>query len=383
MTIRKFKFHDKLRGWKLNEVSFGNFNLLVGLSGVGKSQIIEKLNSICHVGLTSQKEDVYDCEWKLDISIEGFNYIWEVAMSSVDRDRNDIHLIGAYDVPYFIKEKVICNGEEIVSRSKDKFLWSKDSLPKLSKNESAITLLRDEDIISPLYKALKYFIFRQISSFIQPFDKSSIKRLRHNYPTLDSLRRAKDVIWYVKAYILQEDYPSEFELIKEQYKEIFKISDIKIGTMRELEPLGFQIGLPIQQEWFAVGIKEFAMSDWITNNRISSGMLKTLLYLLEIYFAPKGSVIMIDDFENSMGQNCLPQLTDYILRYSNDIQFILTSHHPYVINNIPTKWWKIVTRKGSEVTVKDADSIPALKTGSKLDKFTLLMNLKEYEEGIQ
>jgi len=116
---------------------------------------------------------------------------------------------------------------------------------------------------------------------------------------------------------------------------------------------------------------------------ISSGMMKTLLHLFEIALAPKGSVIMIDDFENSMGQNCLPQLTDYILRYSNDIQFILTSHHPYVINNIPTKWWKIVTRKGSEVTVKDADSIPALQTASKLDKFTLLMNLKEYEEGIQ
>ncbi len=42
----------------------------------------------------------------------------------------------------------------------------------------------------------------------------------------------------------------------------------------------------------------------------------------------------------------------------------------------------IVKRCGSEVTVRDAKSIPALRTASSHDKFMLLLNLKEYEEGI-
>jgi hypothetical protein len=83
-----------------------------------------------------------------------------------------------------------------------------------------------------------------------------------------------------------------------------------------------------------------------------------------------------------MGVNCLPEITDHFLRYS-DLQFILTSHHPYVINNIPWQYWKLVTREGSEVTVKDATSVSALSTASSLDRFTQLLNLEEYAEAIR
>jgi len=378
MTIRKFEFYDKLRGWKLNEVSFGNFNLLVGLSGAGKTKILNAFKSVSCAAIDKVYNDVNGCEWKLEVSNENSIYSWEAEISlNEENDRQ----------AYFIREKIIRDGIEVVLRNEKEFIFINQALPKLKNTESAITLLRDENIILPLYKALQYFIFSVIFSDKMTEDEKIFLALENNivaiirdkYPTLESLKEAK-IPLILKAYILQEYYPQVFESVKEQYNEIFRTSDIRIGQSLKSKPKTISYDNVFT---LFIGIKEIGIPDWIIANQLSSGMIKTLFLLFELALTPSGSVIMIDDFENSMGQNCLPQLTDYILRYSNDIQFILTSHHPYVINNIPTKWWKIVTRKGSEVTVKDADSIPALKTGSKLDKFTLLMNLKEYEEGIQ
>jgi hypothetical protein len=76
----------------------------------------------------------------------------------------------------------------------------------------------------------------------------------------------------------------------------------------------------------------------------------------------------------------MAELTDLILDESTDIQFILTSHHPYIINNIPWKTWQIVSKSGNKVKVRKASDIPELNTASSLDKFTQLVNLLDSEE---
>jgi AAA15 family ATPase/GTPase len=108
-------------------------------------------------------------------------------------------------------------------------------------------------------------------------------------------------------------------------------------------------------------------------------MLKTLIHISELYLSPEGTVILIDEFENSLGINCIDVVTD-LIRENRNIQFILTSHHPYIINNIGMEHWKIVTRKGGVVTVKDAKDLNLGK--SRHQAFTQLINLEEYNEGI-
>ena len=79
-------------------------------------------------------------------------------------------------------------------------------------------------------------------------------------------------------------------------------------------------------------------------------------------------------FENSLGINCMPELTNFILDKSPDLQFILTSHHPYIINNLPWQTWQVVSRSGSSIKATKATDISALDTASSLDKFTQLIN---------
>ncbi|MCC6558763.1 MAG: ATP-binding protein [Polyangiaceae bacterium] len=52
---------------------------------------------------------------------------------------------------------------------------------------------------------------------------------------------------------------------------------------------------------------------WTPQAEMSSGMLRVLLHLIELSLIPPGSVIVIDELENSLGKNCMPQLTDFIM----------------------------------------------------------------------
>jgi hypothetical protein len=116
---------------------------------------------------------------------------------------------------------------------------------------------------------------------------------------------------------------------------------------------------------------------------MSSGMQRYLSFLVHLSFAPRGTVALIDELESSFGINCLPAATDFLLSRAPDLQLILTSHHPYIIQKLPIDLWKIVTRKGSHVRVLNASAIPALQARSHVDRFTRLINLPEYEQGIQ
>jgi recombinational DNA repair ATPase RecF len=48
MQIKNFKFDDNRRYWCLEETGFDNFNLLVGISGVGKTRILKAIQNVCH-----------------------------------------------------------------------------------------------------------------------------------------------------------------------------------------------------------------------------------------------------------------------------------------------------------------------------------------------
>lgn len=385
MSIRKFQFVDNFRGWTLNEVSFSAFNLFVGVSGVGKTRILRALQSVRLAGISGARH-ANGCSWTLELESEGMKFLWTAETS--------------LETPRFIKERIVRDDKTVlVDRIEDDFLFNEKALPKLKNTESAITLLRDENVIAPINRVLRRFIFSgdliSSSAYMMRYDAHQLGKVQRCYRDLDTLREATDVPALVKAYILQEDHPDEFQRIKDNYSEIFDtVYDVRLGKLSELNPFGrfcvlqhdSGIELPSGAEDvspLAIGVKEHEVKGWITTPQLSSGMRRTLVHLIELAMAPRGTVIIMDEIENSLGVNCLPEFTDSFWGRPRGLQFILTSHHPYIICNVPSKWWKIVTRKGSTVTVLDEESIPALKTASSHEKFILLMNLKEYEEGIQ
>ncbi|MCG9690169.1 ATP-binding protein, partial [Vibrio tubiashii] len=120
---------------------------------------------------------------------------------------------------------------------------------------------------------------------------------------------------------------------------------------------------------------EMSNGSTIPQASISSGMFKTMLVLAEIHFGNNGSPIIIDEIENSLGVNCLPDVLSELEVACN--QVIMTSHHPRVINVIPTRYWKVVQRD-SNGTVNAYLSNSVIDKNSSHDTFFQLLNSDLY-----
>jgi AAA15 family ATPase/GTPase len=398
MSIARFSFQDRFRGWKLNEVSFSDFNLLVGISGAGKTQILDALRAIRNAAVEDSRF-VNQCQWEVELAIGEDNYRWSaetspgwtshLALLSAARNGNDP---SEAEKPRFIKELITKNEEEIAKRLDDAIIFRGNLLPKLKNSESVITLLGNEEVIAPLHRFFNGVFFSGAGESSPAAYGAQTEMIpwaqgvqwSKQFTDLDSLRlQITQAPVLLMAYVLQENFPAEFDRLKQDYLEIFPtVLDVKIDRLIKMAPAMTANNAAFLMDNLVLGLKEEGVEGWILSGQISRGMLRTMIHLFEIALAPPDAVIVIDEFENSLGTNCLPELTDHLLR-ATTAQVVLTSHHPYIINNVPFRYWKLVIRNGSEVTVKDATSIRELDAASSLEKFTRLLNLEEYAEAIR
>jgi predicted ATPase len=378
MKIQSFKFSNHKENWHIKEVKFEDLNLLVGGSGVGKTRILKALNLICDIA-KGRNRNLDDLEWSINFSHLGQNYRWELKSSSIKNEEIFINL-NESEQTEIVYEKLVRYDDdseiEILLRSGLDSKFNNEKLPKLKRTESAITLLSEEDLIIPVRQAFKQLIFNfetrqkwMIGLGYDPAKMELLDEIKLNAYDFQEYFAGDPPV--LKAFCLQKFFPHLFNEIKEYYIDIFpELKDVRVSSKRDSDG-DFLLFFEIQEN---------GLEDWIPQQRISSGMFRTLIFLIEVISAPKESVILIDEFENSLGINCMAELTDFLLDKSPDVQFILTSHHPYIINNIPWKTWQIVSKSGNKVRVKKASDIPALDTASSLDKFTQLINLLDSEE---
>jgi predicted ATP-dependent endonuclease of OLD family len=375
MKIQSFKFSDNKQKLQIEEINFDDLNLLVGASGVGKTRILDALDLICDVA-KGRGSKLDNLEWSISFSHLGQKYKWELKSSASVED-----VLSETGQSEIVFEKLIqYEGDvetEIFYRDSLESKLNNQQLPKLKKTESVITLLSEEELISSVCQGFRRLVFMSeipqkmmIAMGIDPVSISSLLRSDSTMNFEEFKEKIADAPTVLKALLLQSIFPDSFDEIKQSYTDIFPIvKNVRVTTNKGdqgLHELFFEI-------------EEFGLENWIPQQRLSSGMLRTLIYLFEISLATEESVIVIDEFENSLGINCMSELTNFILDKSPVLQFVMTSHHPYIINNIPWTTWQIVSRSGGYIHVTKAIDIQALKTASSLDKFTQLIDFLECE----
>jgi predicted ATPase len=395
--IVSFAYEDLDTGWTLEEVRFDPLNLLVGPSGAGKTRILQALRDIRSAALVGAR-GVPSARWKLVVKGAGEEHgrtgrelTWK---AETQVTRAEMPPPGkSYDVELwraertdarFVSEAIELDGQELVKRNGGSFEFDRKPLPRLTDSESAIGLLGSEESLWPLHESIRLWRFFEDQWFHGAIDtvSSAENSLKRFGGRLDLLQRDDRLPTFVKLYGLQKEHADLFDRVVEEFVDVFPtIEELKVATYAEL---GFRpnLGESFMANSLAVGWRETGVDGWVIHHQWSSGMEKTLKLLIETTLAPKGAVLLIDELENSLGVNCLPEVAGLMLKGLDRIQYIATSHHPRVINGIPYERWKLVTRQGAVVKVIDAGSIPALKTASSLEKFTQLINLREYEEGI-
>jgi len=390
MLLKTLSYQDKRTGWTLQGVELDRFNLLVGASGVGKTRILRAIREVRATAYGRGQATTQNIGTHADVAIsfaisfehEGDDYLWKFESAPAIREEGVSH---PQQVPTSLKtlvtrERLTSTREGVlVERDASSFLFRGQPLPQLNQAETALVLLAEPAILK-VRDAFKFLLLddqrKYISDSLQEFSADIIT---------DSLNSLEDLRTYLttapavrKAFFLQEHFANDFAKLKELFIDIFpSVEDI---TVRKTVSMENDERVPYLQLDFE--LKEHGVPVRIPVEDFSSGMLRTLTHLIDIGLAPTGTVLLIDEFENSLGVNCMEPLTEFIRSRAPDLQFIITSHHPYIINNIPKSYWKVVRRKGSVVRVTPASEIRALQGTSAQDDFTRLLNSPEFEEGL-
>lgn len=384
MKIHSFKFYDREEDWGIDPILFKDLTLLVGASGVGKTRI---LNAIRNIKRIAAGESYNGLEWEIKFSIDKDIFCWQGSfdlkkISSIVVTLSTSSKKGESERPKssIEYEKFIVNEKVIIDRKGTSltFKGEKSSVP-IKAEQSVLTLIPDP-LIKKVEEEFKKIIFSDYTNSSQGGKFEILDtQITHEYENIDSLRNS-DESSMSKMYWVYKKNKKIFTQIKKDFIDVFpQVEEVKIEP---LEDLRNQEGLPlfIKASPF-VQFKEVESSTWIPLIDMSAGMYRTLVHIVELYLSSNGTVILIDEFENSLGVNCIDELTTAMKGAIDKIQFIITSHHPYIINNISYNNWKIVTRKGKLIVAQDAKELNFGK--SKHDAFIQLINLPAYQTGIQ
>jgi len=378
MKISKFQFEDKSLEWRLEELSLNKLTLLVGASGVGKTQILGSLMGLKEI---TEGASLNGIAWLIEFeTLLKHKYIWQGEFENkgvsifIEDDDDD-----KKNKAKIVFEKLFLNGEIIVDRASDKIIFNGQPTIKLSQQESVLSLLKEEELIKPAHNDLKklHFADHSNSAIERGFSFSFLNasNLAKKYKTLQKIQES-ELETPLKLFFLSKVDKKTFAIIKQRFIDIFpQVEDIKIAPIetKDKEMPDFLKDYPFIQ------IKEKSVKNWINQSRISSGMFRTLMQLSELYLCAEGTIFLIDEFENSLGINCINEITGDILASRRQLQFILTSHHPYIIDAISFNNWKLVTRNAGIIKTHNIDKFNIGK--SKHSAFMQLLQLEEYQTG--
>jgi hypothetical protein len=343
---------------------------LVGVSGAGKTQILRGIIDLKNI---ANGKSINGLEWKIKFStVNGNEFIWEGSFDTIDEtDELIFDDKDENEKPSLLREKLTSKNDVLIERNQKEIKFANQSMPKLSSHQSMIYILKEENVIKEAYDALNKIEYRDHTRNglnVYRISDKPLHFLTSKYKTLENILNIDEDI-VTKLYLTYFHNLDVFDKIRSKLIDVFQqIEDIKIEIL-DRNDLPKSVFIPY------IFIREKFVPKWIREDRISSGMLRTLIHISEIYLSNPGTVILIDEFENSLGINCIDILTDDLIHENKTLQFIATSHHPYIINNIPYEYWKIVTRKGGHINIRNASDYSLGK--SKQEAFLQLTKILE------
>lgn len=363
--------------WSFGDISFDRINLLVGDSATGKTKYMNMVINFFLL-LTSDRI-MFRGDWEADFEIEQMTYHYRLKTE-----------FSAFNELMIVFEELtnLDENRTLFKRDKSEIIWENKTLPKLSSDKTCFSLLREERLIKPLFQNLKNIIARRFYgdelsknfnlTILPPGVEKSLVNSKNVQPLI-----VEDVGFHNKMNILKQmdinGFNKVIDLIKTAFPFIEKADVLNVSQVMQ----SFSTVPPIQVQTPVFCIQEKNISHWIPCNDISSGMQKLFLLILDTYLLRDAGILFIDEYENSLGINAINFLPDLINSISDTCQFIITSHHPYIINTISIEDWKVFHRKGTNVTITPGKELKERYSRSKQEYFVQLLNDPLYNGGIE
>ena len=375
MYINWIEYESKTSGQKIKHVEFNRLNLLVGASAAGKTSILRVISKfIMAISLGHSIKE--KCKFKISFSVADRifdvpalkEYLWEIETKEED-------VLSAEDTSAcpILREKLqeLSSGNIIIDRQEAKiYIAGYENIPQISKTQSTIFIFRENNpfniIVDDMRSSLT--LYNQNSAFYSVSHKmlEQLKRIIQ-----DANDNGQPLRWH---YVTQNKFPvslfiyivkntnrSKFDAFLEDLQDIFpEIEDVHLNQYSS------------DNGDYYLSIKQ--KGHMILQPDISSGVMRTIYILACIHFCEPSSVVLFDELENSLGVNCLDEMVERIIQKSakKQMQFLLTSHHPYIINQLPTNSWLVVSQKDGIIDSKKASDLGLGKM--KQDNFFDLIN---------
>lgn len=371
MQIYSIEFDNKTSGQKIEKISFGKLNLLVGVSGAGKTQILKILSKCANIACGDRMVD-FEGNFKIDFSVDDLQnkktpikqrIVWDVETVTAE---NDSELLA--DPPFVIsKEVIIIDGKTFIQRDgKGLFVDGKQS-SDIFAGRSVIATLSTKELDFIRINFIKMVSYNKQSEGLRPgsLSKNIKKKISDG-----SYKNLKDFIF--KIIISRYPVLTQIYLVKKFSKNLFQnfLLDVQ-NVFPGVENINI---FPGYKDELHLTVKENGKI--IEQDELSSGLLKTIYIVAVTCFSSGNTAILVDELENGLGVNCIDEVTDYITQSSNEsgIQFILTSHHPYIINKISEKAWKIISQENGVIHALSAQEVGIDSDSNRQDKFFQLIN---------
>lgn len=356
MVVEEFTYEDLGTGWSTTGAEFAPFTLLVGATGAGKTLVVEAIRSAARSADGGRPPHA---RWAMTFREGGRRYVWSARTC----------LSGGDGRASFAAESLaVLGGAPIFERSASGASALAGTEVPLDRAISAVRGLRGEPEVVAAAAALRRF------SFCAPGGFREVERWAE--PTLGDLQgmvnaarggAAIEGDLAVRLFVLCRARPHEFIDLLRRLRDVFPfVEDLRTvphpcaaATVEAREPSGL----------------------WVPQSRMSRGVLRTLGYLCEFATAREGTVVVLDDLDG-LGPDCMPAVVE-AARSRPDCQVVVSSHDPWVINNVPMDEWRIVSRRGAEVRVRRAADVPSLAGTSHHDPFLRLLNSDEFSRGVR
>lgn len=373
MRVQEYQYKDvEAPGWSFTPIKLNRVNLFVGDTATGKTRL---LNTIFNLGAFAAANHFLNGSWSVTFSHSRKTYRW--VLSTSPREGSQPPGVISKDILSVLEEGQWRN---IVERDTTKFLYRGAPLPKLHPSHPSIFLLKEEPDIKPVHTAFSLVLRRQFGedapskvAQLSPVPPKLIKQASRNPNSILHADLGLSATLYALYRSRRRDYGALIDLYRTAFPSVVGFEFTYITDLPL--PLKQQGRVPL------LLVKEHRSANPIPLPELSSGMKKVLLILTDSFVLPEGSVYMIDEYENSLGLSAIDFFPEFLLHLSKDIQFILTSHHPYLINAIPPKHWFLFKREGMQVTIRFGEELANRFGRSKQKAFTQLINDPEFNPG--
>lgn len=367
MKIAWIEFENLRTGLKIERIDFHrDVTLLVGLSGVGKSQILNVVEYSLRLA-TNKDIDLKPYGMRMGISVGEDLYVWSYRIEVVEEEE----LMLEEEIYRFVYEGLVRNNELVFERKYDEVdVAGYERVPRPKRNESLLLQYADDDKFSDLIFGIRKLYSIEMDMEVRTgIGKESFSRMKAKVKEVINKDRNIGFKMFshlptiLKIYIAKNYYEELYVKIFDAVKELFmEIEDIDVIE-------------ETSSELYLVAIKVYGKE--LLQNDISNGMLKAIYYIVELFTMSEDSLVLIDEFENGLGVNCIDVLADMMLTERDDLQFIVTSHHPKIINQISEYKWKIIDRNVN--VIMNSDSSAYGIGNSQHDAYFNLINRWEFE----